>query len=205
MTRSGGNLYSRFVAWTKIILPLAALAILSSLFLFSRSFDPSKGARLFNGNLAEFARKQRITAPRFAGMTTDGAAIRISAAEASPRDAGSSAVDATDLRANIGLPNGDTVAVVAATGAIEPLQDRAVLGGGISLGTSFGITAKTRGLVFALDRLDIRSQGRIEARTPRSTITAGQFELHLDDRQKNGKPRGYVLVFKEGVRMVYRP
>ncbi len=205
MTGAGNNLYSRFVAWTKIILPLAALAILSSLFLFSRSFDPSKGAQLFNGNLAEFARKQRITAPRFAGMTSDGVAIRISAREASPRDSGSSVVDATDLRANINLPNGDTVDVIAASGAVEPLENRALLTGGITLSTSFGITAKTRGLIFALDRLDIRSQGRIEAMTPRSDITAGQFELRLDDRQKTGKPRGYVLVFKDGVRMVYRP
>jgi lipopolysaccharide export system protein LptC len=91
--------HSRIVAWTKIVLPLAALAILSSLFLFSKTNDPGKGVRLFDGDLAEFASKERITGPRFAGMTPSGVAIQISAREASPRSTGGPAFDAFDLNA----------------------------------------------------------------------------------------------------------
>ena len=36
------NSYSRFVALTKVILPIIALGILSTLFLFSRDIDPDR-------------------------------------------------------------------------------------------------------------------------------------------------------------------
>jgi lipopolysaccharide export system protein LptC len=197
--------HSRLVAWTKIILPLAALSILSSLFLFSKSNDPGKGVRLFDGDLAEFASKERITSPRFAGMTASGVAIQISANEASPRSTGGPAFDATDLKANIEMPDGSFVNVVAARGSIDSLNMMSELTGGITLETSDGYVAKTFGLEFALGKLDIKSQGEITATGPIGTVSAGQMELRLSAPVTKDMPASYDLVFKNGIKLIYTP
>jgi len=205
MFRVGENFHSRFIAWAKIILPLVALAILSSLFLFSKSYDPTETMRNLGSKLGELTRKQKIVAPKFAGMTPEGVSIQISAREGSPREGDVPAFDAVDLKALVETPDGKTIHVVAAKGSVNSLKQMARLTGGITLKTSFGVTAKTRGLVFALDRLDIRSQGKITATAPRSKIEAGQMYLHLDKGGKDETPPGYVLVFNNGVRMIYTP
>jgi len=198
------NLHSRFVAWSKIILPLLALAILSSLFLFSKSHDPTKSARLFRGNLADFASKERITAPRFAGMTPGGAAIQLSAKEASPRKSGGASFDATELNAEIEMSNGAKIHVTAAAGLVDSVAMRADLTGGVTLKTSLGYTALTPGMTFSLDRVDITSLGAIKAFGPLGKIEAGLFHLSVDDKNNNGE-KGYVLVFKNRVKLVYVP
>ncbi|NOX73495.1 MAG: hypothetical protein GXP03_07710 [Alphaproteobacteria bacterium] len=205
MTARNLTTHSRLVAWTKIILPLAALAILSSLFLFSKSNNPGKGVRLFDGDLAEFASKERITRPRFAGMTVGGVAIQISAKEASPRSTGGPAFDATDLNANIEMPDGSFVDVEAVRGSIDSSNMMAELTGGITLETSGGYVAKTFGLEFSLDKLDIKSQGKITATGPIGTVSAGLMELHLAEPVTEGEPASYDLVFKNGIKLIYTP
>ncbi len=197
------NLYSRFVAWAKIILPLAGLAILSSLFLFSKTRDIGQGVRLINGTQAEFGSKEQITGPRVAGMTPSGAAIVLSAKEASPRANG--AFDATRLSAHIELPNGGTIQVHAKAGMVDSLRRIAVLSGGITLATSGGYTVKTRGMRFVLDKVDVQSDGKIIATGPLGTITAGNLHLTAEPADKGKKTKGYLLVFKQGVKLVYNP
>lgn len=199
------HLYSRFVGFAKIVLPLAALAILSSLFLFSKTNDPGKGLRLFDGDLSEFASKERITAPRFAGMTPSGVTIQISAEEASPRGTGGPAFDATDLFARIEMPDGNVVEVIAPLGSIDGLTDMSELTGGIILKTTGGYYAKTHGLTFALNALDIASQGEISATTPIGDMQAGQMTLSLAKPTHDDEEPSYDLVFKNGVKLIYKP
>ncbi len=199
------NRYSRFVAWSKIILPLMALAILSSLFLFSRSGIPGSGIRLTSDELSEFASKERLTGPRFAGMTASGVAIQFSAAEASPRITGGPAFDATDLRARVEMPSGELIRVTARRGSVDSLAKTAELSDGITLETSDGYVAKSDGLSFALDRLKVESHGAITATGPQVNITAGAMSIHLDETRGSEESPGYLLVFKNGVKLIYTP
>ncbi len=205
MSARNTNYHSRLVAWTKIILPLVALAILSSLFLFSKTNDPGKGVRLFDGDLTEFASKERITGPRFAGMTPAGVAIQISALEASPRETGGPAFDALELNAKIEMPDGQVVDVVAKRGSIDSLANTAQMTGGITLETSGGYVAKTFGLTFALDKLDIQSQGEITADGPLGSVRAGGMTLKTSTPQGPDELPGYDLVFKNGIKLIYKP
>lgn len=199
------NHYSRFVAWTKIILPLMALAILSSLFLFSKSNDPSGGIHLSDADLTEFASKERITKPRFAGMTPDGITLELSADEASPRSNGEPAFDATDLLAKVVFPGGETVDITAKLGSVDSLKKQARLEGGIVLKTSGGYTATTQGLTFALEQVDIESLGEIRAVGPLGDIFAGGLHLVTQiDTSPDGAP-GYLIKFKNGVKLIYKP
>lgn len=204
MVRSS-NFYSRFVSWAKIILPLIALAILSSLFLFSKSIDPSLGVRLLEGDLQDFAKKERITKPRFAGMTPSGIAIELSAVEASPRLIGGPAFDAVDLSTNIEMPDGATIDIVAKRGTVDSTTNLAELTDGIILTTSYGYVAKTHGLTFSLDKVEIHSQGEITATGPIGDVTAGELHLQLEETKNPDDKPGYLLIFKNGVKLIYKP
>ncbi|MCA8869688.1 MAG: hypothetical protein KDA67_13620 [Rhodobacteraceae bacterium] len=202
---AGDHFRSRIIAFSKIVLPLASLAILSSLFLLSRSNDVANGIRALDGDLAEIARKERITAPRFAGLTPSGVAIQVAAAEASPRRTGGPAFDADDLTAHIETPDGATIDIEALKGSIDSLAMAARLTGGVILSTSYGYVAQTFGFDFALDRLDIQSQGEITATGPLGEIRAGMLHLKLDEDADAESPPGYLLVFKDGVKLLYQP
>ena len=92
------NLRSVVVAWLRVLLPLAALAILSTLFLLSRRPDPDAAIPYARIDAEARARDPRITAPSFAGVTSDGATIALTADRATPgRDGGVAGADAPRL------------------------------------------------------------------------------------------------------------
>ncbi len=54
-------------------MPLAALAILSTLFLVARTIDPSDAIKFTDLDVEDRLRDPRMTAPTYAGVTSDGA------------------------------------------------------------------------------------------------------------------------------------
>ena len=81
---AASNAYSRFVAWVKVILPLLALALLSTLFLFSRTPAPNRAIPFANVDVEELAREQSLGRPRFAGTLSDGREVIFTADRATP-------------------------------------------------------------------------------------------------------------------------
>ena len=78
------NLRSNVVAWLKIVLPLAALAAMSTLFLLSRTIDPADAIPYATVDVEDRIREPRMTAPTYSGVTSDGAALTLTADEARP-------------------------------------------------------------------------------------------------------------------------
>ncbi len=205
MRRRNINAHSRFVAWAKIILPLIGLTILSGLFLFSDTGSPGLPLGISKAELKDFASKQRITNPRFAGMTPSGIAIQLSAAEASPDNRDGTAYTANDIHAKIETADGSTVSISALRGTVNSISRIAQLTDEISLTTSDGYVAKTFGLSFSLDQLDIKSQGEITAKGPLGLIKAGGLHIMSETSDKAGDSGGYVLLFTDGVKLIYTP
>ena len=78
------NLHSRFVAWMKILLPLAALGILSTLFMISDRFDPTNAVPVADIDLQERAQSLGATKATFAGVSADGHKISLRTERARP-------------------------------------------------------------------------------------------------------------------------
>jgi lipopolysaccharide export system protein LptC len=76
--------WSRLVALLKVLLPLTALAILSTLFLISNRINPDDALPYAEVDVEARLKEPRITAPTYAGTTSDGAALEVTAAEARP-------------------------------------------------------------------------------------------------------------------------
>lgn len=192
------NRYSRFVQWAKIVFPLVALGMLSTMFLFSRTLDPSDAIPFAEIDVEKIAREQQLTAPRFSGTTSDGSAIVVDAASATP--------DLTNLRrltiqkvvARIETEIGPSYGIIADTAFYDGTDDLLDLEGNVRLSTSTGYKLETGKLSVNLAETGINAPGAVTGRAPAGQLEAGSMKLIT-----NGDTQ--VLVFKNGVKLVYDP
>ncbi|MGB8812416.1 MAG: LPS export ABC transporter periplasmic protein LptC [Paracoccaceae bacterium] len=195
------NLHSKTVAWLKILLPLAALIILSTLFLVSRTIDPSDAIPYADVDVADRVREPRMTAPTYAGVTADGASLTVTADQARP-DAGDGAGStATALRADLQTPDGATTAITAADGRLDTAARLFTLSGGVKITTSSGYAITADTLTTALDQTEVISNSAVTAIGPLGQISAGSMVLTEDATI----PGSYDLVFKNHVKLIYQP
>lgn len=192
------NSYSRFVAWTKILLPLAALGLLSTLFLFSRNTDPTGTIPFSKVNVEEIAREQRLSSPRFAGVTQDGSSIEVSARVARPDPDFPQRMTGDDLNALIELPTKATIRITAPTGELDAGEGQITISGGVHVTTSSGYQMTSEDLIALLETTSLSTTGLVNADGPLGTLEAGRMELALIDDQ-------YLLVFKDRVKLIYEP
>lgn len=194
--------YSRIVGTAKVLLPLAALAILSTLFLVARRIDTEAAIPYATVDVRELARAVRVGQPRYAGMTADGAAITVTASRAMPGDAALSTLQATDMVAQIDLADGTIVGITAPAGRLDSPGGLAELAGGAVVTLSTGWRAETATLTAALDATRVVADTRIDATGPLGDLTAGG--MMLTQGTGPGDP-GPVLLFTDGVRLLYDP
>lgn len=199
MGRAYDNAHSRLVAGLKIALPLAALVLLSTLFLFSGRIDPSDAIPYAEVDVEELAREPRLTAPDYAGMTEDGGSLTVTAQTARPNPAGGGA-SATDLHARLDTAGGLGTDIRAGTGRIDPTAGLLALSGGVDVATTTGYTLHTDLLEAATDRSRLAAPGPVAGSAPFGAISAGAMSL-----EATGTAKDHVLVFNGGVKLIYRP
>lgn len=192
--------HTRVVGWLKVVLPLTALAILSTLFLVARRIDPEAALPYAEVDVEDLAREPRMTAPTYAGTTEDGASVTLTADEARPAAEGQPA-QAAGLRLDLATPDGATTELLAADARMDDTGQHVLLSGGVRLSTSTGYRLETPEVVAKLDRTGLESRGEVTATGPAGEIRADGMVLSQDNRT----PGAYVLVFKGGVRLVYQP
>ena len=98
--------HSRLIALLKVVLPLAALALLSSLFLVSRSINPDEAIPSSAVDVEDRLREPRMTQPTYSGVTQDGAALTLSASELRPRQDQPGSARAMGLIGALETPDG---------------------------------------------------------------------------------------------------
>lgn len=194
------NAYSRLVAGLKVLLPLAALGVLATLFLFQRHIDPSRAIPFATVDVEALARDAAIGAPTYAGVTEDGTAVTLTAVTARPDPADPRRLTAQGIVAVLESTDGARTDVTAAAGRIDGPGNILELTGGVEIATSTGYRLRTERLAAALDRTHIRSETSVLAEGPPGRIAAGGMEL-----TENPDMPGYQLVFTGGVKLLYDP
>jgi lipopolysaccharide export system protein LptC len=201
--------HSRLVATAKIILPLAALAILSTLFLVAKRIDTEAAIPYASVDVRELAREQRIGQPRFAGVTEDGSAITVTAARALPEGGTLDSLRAEDMAAQIDMADGTSIGITAPSGRLDTPRDLAELVGGVVVTTTSGWRLETATLEAALDATRLLAETTVNATGPLGDLTAGRMELTQGGRDATdgatSPPDGPVLLFTDGVRLLYDP
>jgi lipopolysaccharide export system protein LptC len=195
------DIHSRLIGWLKIVLPLLALAILSTLFLVARTVDPDDAIPYAEVDVEDRLREPRITAPTYAGLTADGAALTFTAAEARPETATGAGASASALVGVLETPDGARTDLIAAIGRVDTAARQVVLSGGVTVTTSSGWQVQSETLIAAMDSTNITAPSFVTASGPAGTVTADAMQLTQDAQQNNG----YLLVFNGAVKLIYQP
>ena len=193
-----GDAYSRSVQIAKIVLPLLALAILSTLFLVSGDIDPEGAVPYAEIDVEEAAREQRLTNPQFAAVGTDGAAIELSAAEAKPDLQNEARVNVAGIEGSIELPDAGHIALRAGGATVDLETQSAGLVDDVHIISTAGYDIRAERLMVRLDRGELNSFGPVSVVTPFGSLQAGNMVM----RQQG---ETYRLVFNNKVKLIYIP
>ncbi|GFE64583.1 LPS export ABC transporter periplasmic protein LptC [Litoreibacter roseus] len=195
---SRDNRYSRFVQWAKVLFPLLALALLSTLFLFSRTLDPSDAIPFAEIDVEQIANEQRLADPKFSGVTGDGSEITVDAKYARPDLTNPRRLMAEEVIARIETTTGHTYVVISDHALFDDRAATLNLTGNVRINSSAGYDMRTQELLANLETTGLSTPGAVSATGPYGTIDAGRMKL-------TGPAGSELLVFQGGVKLVYKP
>jgi lipopolysaccharide export system protein LptC len=193
--------HSRLIAWLKIVLPLVALVILSTLFLVARVIDPEQAIPYADVDVAERLREPRMTEPTYAGVTDDGSALTLVAAEARPDASDPSSGEATALVGTLETPDGGKTALTAQKARLDGTARRIDLSGGVQIVSPAGWQVQSERMSAMMDVTEVTAPTPVRAEGPAGVVTADAMTL-----TSPGETKGrYLLVFNGNVKLVYQP
>lgn len=190
--------HTRLVFWLKVTLPIVALMILSSLFLFARHIDFENALPYADVDVNALARDPHLSAPEFTGTTTDGAAVRVAASVVRPDPADKGRASAEKVTALYEAKNGNRLALEAQAARFDNAAALLTLTGGVHAATKDGYQFTSEAMQASLSETKVTSDVAVTVKAPFGTINAGAMQLTAPGGQ-------YQLVFKQGVRLLYSP
>lgn len=191
--------YSRKVQFFKVLLPLAAIALLSTVFLLSRSIDTNVSTPFSGREMDERLSGQQVTRPFFSGVTEKGEEILVSASAARPSSDDKPA-EAQNLRARYRLVNGNELTLTAELGTLRPDQGSATFSGNVIITTSDGLRVSTEQLNTSLDEIRGNSPAEIAGAGPIGEFTAGAMNFGAEKKEAP-----LHILFTDGVQLIYDP
>jgi len=192
--------YSRVIAWLKVLLPLVALALLSTMFLFARSVSPTSTIPFARIELEERARDQRLSSPFLAGQTVTGYDIMVTAETARPDPENSKVSLVERLEAKINYSTESQLRLASNMGEINASTLGAVFEGNVQLESSNGYHINTQSLILNLNDGTATSPSEITGNGPAGQFRAGAMELKFEDGDTEGR-----FFFTNGVKLIYTP
>ncbi len=189
--------HSRIVLWLKISLPLLALTILSTMFLVAETHDPEAAIPYADVDVEQALSEQGMTRPEFGGITSNGVIVSLGAGAVRPAG---SAFRGTDLVVQMTLPDGGVIDVTSPEGTIDLTDQSVVLDGGVQLNSTSGYEVTTETVRAGWSVTMLETDGTVDAVGPAGVLKAGKLSL-----AERAGGAGHVLVFKDGVRLIYRP
>lgn len=193
-----GDSYSRMVLILKVVLPLVALGILSTLFLLSSRIEPGQAIPFAAGEVAERIRGQQVTGPFFTGVTTSGDRLSMTATQIATTRNQTNRAD--DVSARVDFAGGGSVILVANSADIDLGDDSSVLSGDILIESTTGYRMRSDEIETRMSELFVLSPGEVRAVGPAGHLTAGRMEI--SNHPEDG---GAQLLFSDRVKLIYNP
>lgn len=193
----GSNRYSQVVSYVKIVLPIIAIGILSTLFLLSRTPDPERAIPFANVDLEELAREQRLGSPHYAGTTNAGREVVVVAETAVPVDGQLDLISVDTLDARIELDDTRFVDITSLQAVINLETNIADLTIDVEVADSTGYTLDTENLLVNFREFAMSSPTDVVVEGPGFHLEAGSMDL-------SGAEGAQVLIFNGGVKVLYQ-
>ncbi len=192
------NRYSKTVGWVKLALPLIALGLLSTMFLFSRTPDPDAALPYADVDVDQLVREQRLSRPRFAGTLDDGREVTLVADTAAAAVADPNTIVMTAIESHVTLSEDAELALTAEQGDYSLAEQIISLAGSVVAETSNGYRLATERLTVAMDTMRLASPGAVSLTGEGLSLEAGAMEI-------TGPEDATFLRFTGGVRLLYQP
>ncbi|SDY38186.1 lipopolysaccharide export system protein LptC [Jannaschia faecimaris] len=192
-------LRSRIIRSATLILPVLALALLSTMFLLARKVNPDDAIPYAEVDVSERARDQQLTMPRFAGVSQGRTAFDLSARLALPDPEDPRRMSAVALRLVLNDAGGGRATVISDAGDLDTAERTIVLTGDVRVETSTGYVLRTDQLEGSLAGLAIVSPEEVTGDGPLGKLRAGSMVLTEDE---NGSA---LMLFTNGVDLLYTP
>jgi len=192
--------YSRTVAWLKVAFPLAALALLSTLFLLSRAMQTETALPFADKEIQDRLRDQQITGPFFSGTTADGDQISFAAQTLVTLEGGVGTNRAEDVTAKMTSTGGAIFDLTAQIAELDIAGDSALLTGDVVMTTSQGYQLMTEEMTSHVDSIDVTAPDQVTATGPLGNLVAGNMRIFTP---KNAE--SMQMLFSNGVSLVYTP
>lgn len=202
MSRS--DRHTKIVKAGRIILPAIAIILIISIFSVTNKTSISDGFIFTDAELRELASGQKITSPKFAGVTQSGDAFTLSAEAALPDAPNPSRIELIKPIAQIETRSALTIESSAKEGEINLTQKSATLRDQVTILVSNGFTASAEIVSINFKTGNVSSDGGVVAKGPLGEISAGSFKAtqNLDIHPNGGHAQ---LEFYSGVKLLYVP
>tara|TARA_B110000091_G_scaffold83889_1_gene92295 strand:- start:118 stop:723 length:606 start_codon:yes stop_codon:yes gene_type:complete len=198
MNFSFDDSYSAFVAWVKTLLPIAALGLLSTIFLFSGKVDVTQSLPYAEHNVAEIISEQRITKPYFTGISSNGTEIALSAAYASPDAENADKLNITELSIVLQSDQTRTTQITAGLGTLDSTTQIAVVSQNVHIAAMPDFWVSTDTLTVDLKQGVAVAEGGFQGVTALGTINAENMVVQMTANDQQ-------IVFTNDVRLIYNP
>ena len=196
--------YSKGVKTAKILFPIIAIGLLISIFTTGQEDSIRTGNILTDAEMRDLATGQKITGPRFSGLTDAGDAFTLEASQALPDAPQPSRIDLVEPRLNVDTTRGIGFSVSATSGSVDFESRSAQLEGDVRFETTNGYNAHSDKIRMDLENGRAISPGSVRAIGPAGSITAGSMEATQTDNSGIKNPKGRIE-FSGGVRLIYLP
>ncbi|MEM1004036.1 MAG: hypothetical protein AAGK26_01545 [Pseudomonadota bacterium] len=191
--------YSRMVQFFKVLLPLAAILLLSTVFLLSRSIETDVSVPFTQQDIEERLAGQVVTQPNYRGTTRKGEDVQIEAGQATQGTDGA-VPTASEFRGRFGLLNGGVITLDSNSGLIRPDNGTATFVGDVLITTTDGIQVTTDLLNTSLEEIRGDTPGQVNGTGVIGTFSAGRMTFGTE--KKDGPVH---ILFTDGVKLVYEP
>ena len=190
--------YSRFVSIAKITLPLAGVALMATMFLFTGEVAFEGGLKLSEVKLDPDREGMQLTSPEFIGANLDGDKYRFFAKRIFPDSPAMKKVAAENLSGQMVFANGETVNISAGLADLDSVNQTILISGGAEVTASGGYDFSVDSLIVDYGEGSMLSEMPVSAAGPLGAITAGRMELTtLTDEAGENR----VIWFNDGVKV----
>jgi len=188
--------YSRMVAWLKILLPLIALGLLGTVFLFNSKDGFEIGFTFSRADIETLEKGSFIKNPQINGITKKGEPFHLIADEIRPLDSDNSLVVITNLDLEFRFNSGAWAKVTSSSALMDVAAQTVWFETGGQLKTSDGNVAVVDTLHLLMAAGELQGSG-IVADGPLGRVSADNFRIESNDGENR------VLWFENNVRMRY--
>jgi lipopolysaccharide export system protein LptC len=187
------------VQFLKVLLPLVAIVMLSTVFLLSRSIETDVKVPFTQRDIEERLADQIVTRPNYRGTTRKGEEVQIEAIQAT-QGTENSVPTASEFRGRLGLSNGGIITLDSNSGMIRPDKNTATFIGDVVITTTDGIEVTTNLLNTALDEIRGDTPGQVNGTGVIGNFSAGR--MTFGTKKKDGPVH---IIFTDGVKLIYEP